>query len=90
MGFMDELKKLTQPYDDEDDFFEDMESQRIEEVTNVPHFCMWKNTNQEEMGFVYAERKTNKKLFAEFEEFSKPEARIFELLLYDELYKLIN
>ena len=30
------------------------------------------------------------KLFAEFEEFSKPEARIFELLLYDELYKLIN
>jgi len=23
MGFMDELKKLTQPYDDEDDFFED-------------------------------------------------------------------
>ena len=22
MGFMDELKKLTQPYDDEDDFFE--------------------------------------------------------------------
>ena len=23
MGFMDELKKLTQPYDDEDDFYED-------------------------------------------------------------------
>jgi len=23
MGFMDELRKLTQPYDDEDDFFED-------------------------------------------------------------------
>lgn len=23
MGFMDELKKLTQPYDDEEDFFED-------------------------------------------------------------------
>ena len=22
MGFMDELKKLTQPYDDEEDFFE--------------------------------------------------------------------
>ena len=22
MGFMDELRKLTQPYDDEDDFFE--------------------------------------------------------------------
>ena len=22
MGFMDELKKLTQPYDDDDDFFE--------------------------------------------------------------------
>ena len=22
MGFMDELKKLTQPYEDEDDFFE--------------------------------------------------------------------
>ena len=25
MGFMDELKKLTQPYDDEDDFFEGSE-----------------------------------------------------------------
>ena len=25
MGFMDELKKLTQPYEDEDDFFEDAE-----------------------------------------------------------------
>ena len=23
MGFMDQLRKLTQPYDDEDDFFED-------------------------------------------------------------------
>ena len=22
MGFMDELRKLTQPYDDEDDFYE--------------------------------------------------------------------
>ena len=29
MGFMDELKKLTQPYDDDDDFFEDAnESER--------------------------------------------------------------
>ena len=26
MGFMDELKKLTQPYDDEDDFFEGAET----------------------------------------------------------------
>ncbi|MBQ9720821.1 MAG: cell division protein SepF [Oscillospiraceae bacterium] len=26
MGFMDELRKLTQPYDDEDDFFEDADS----------------------------------------------------------------
>ncbi len=25
MGFLDELKKLTQPYDDDDDFFEDAE-----------------------------------------------------------------
>ena len=25
MGFLDELKKLTQPYDDEDDFFEESE-----------------------------------------------------------------
>ena len=27
MGFMDELKKLTQPYDDDDDFFEGSESE---------------------------------------------------------------
>ena len=26
MGFMDELRKLTQPYDDEDDFFEGAET----------------------------------------------------------------
>ena len=26
MGFMDELRKLTQPYDDDDDFFEDADS----------------------------------------------------------------
>ena len=25
MGFLDELKKLTQPYDDDDDFFEESE-----------------------------------------------------------------
>lgn len=35
MGFMDELKKLTQPYDDEDDFFEgaDMASKKEPVVT---------------------------------------------------------
>ena len=27
MGFMDELRKLTQPYDDEDDFFEGADAQ---------------------------------------------------------------
>jgi len=73
---------------EEDDFFEDMESQRIEEITNVPHFCMWKNINKYDMGYIYSEGKTNKKLFAEFEEFSKPEARIFELILFHELDKL--
>ena len=25
MGFLDELKKMTRPYDDEDDFYEDEE-----------------------------------------------------------------
>ena len=33
MGFMDELRKLTQPYDDEDDFYEGADSSLREQQT---------------------------------------------------------
>ncbi len=38
MGFMDELKKLTQPYDDEDDFFEgaDESFKTVQATTETP------------------------------------------------------
>ena len=38
MGFMDELKKLTQPYDDEDDFFEgaDESFKAVQATTETP------------------------------------------------------
>ena len=32
MGFMDELRKLTQPYDDEDDFYEGADSSLREQA----------------------------------------------------------
>ena len=35
MGFMDQLRKLTQPYDDEDDFFEDSDTS-LRQAANVP------------------------------------------------------
>ena len=36
MGFMDELRKLTQPYDDEDDFYEGAESDLREQAQPSP------------------------------------------------------
>ena len=35
MGFMDELRKLTQPYDDEDDFFEGADGSLRESQTQA-------------------------------------------------------
>jgi len=37
MGFMDELKRLTQPYDDEDDFYEDADESFIPKQKESPN-----------------------------------------------------
>ncbi|MBR1456392.1 MAG: cell division protein SepF [Oscillospiraceae bacterium] len=44
MGFMDELRKLTQPYDDEDDFFEDADSSLRESVQPSEAQLQFENT----------------------------------------------
>ena len=44
MGFMDELKKLTQPYDDEDDFFEGAETARKKEPVVTPAQMAFEDT----------------------------------------------
>lgn len=36
MGFMDELRRLTQPYDDEDDFYEDADESAYEQKFREP------------------------------------------------------
>lgn len=36
MGFLNELKKLTRPYDDDDDEFEDFKPKAVEEVPSAP------------------------------------------------------
>lgn len=44
MGFMDELKKLTQPYDDEDDFFEGADMARKNEPAVTPAQMAFEDT----------------------------------------------
>lgn len=44
MGFMDELKKLTQPYDDEDDFFEGADTSRKNEPAVTPAQMAFEDT----------------------------------------------
>ncbi len=44
MGFMDELKKLTQPYDDEDDFFEGADMARKNEPSVTPAQMAFEDT----------------------------------------------
>lgn len=44
MGFMDELKKLTQPYDDEDDFFEGADVARKNEPVVTPAQMAFEDT----------------------------------------------
>ena len=44
MGFMDELKKLTQPYDDEDDFFEGADVARKNEPAVTPAQMAFEDT----------------------------------------------
>ena len=44
MGFMDELKKLTQPYDDEDDFFEGADMARKSEPAVTPAQMAFEDT----------------------------------------------
>ena len=44
MGFMDELKKLTQPYDDEDDFFEGADMARKNEPVVTPAQMAFEDT----------------------------------------------
>ena len=49
MGFMDELRKLTQPYDEEDDFFEGADgSLREEQVQPSAAQIEFENTFGEE------------------------------------------
>lgn len=44
MGFMDELRKLTQPYDDEDDFFEGADTTRKKEPAVTPAQMAFEDT----------------------------------------------
>ena len=44
MGFMDELRKLTQPYDDEDDFFEGADTSRKNEPVVTPAQMAFEDT----------------------------------------------
>lgn len=44
MGFLDELKKLTQPYDDEDDFFEGADVARKSEPSVSPAQMAFEDT----------------------------------------------
>ncbi|MCR5665143.1 MAG: hypothetical protein K6G17_09760, partial [Oscillospiraceae bacterium] len=44
MGFLDELKKLTQPYDDEDDTYEGADVARREEPAVTPAQLAFEDT----------------------------------------------
>lgn len=50
MGFMDELKKLTQPYDDEDDYFDGSEMPRKNEAPVTPAQMAFEDTFAAEAG----------------------------------------
>ena len=50
MGFMDELRKLTQPYDDEDDFYDDADSSLSQSAQPSEAQMVFENTFGAETG----------------------------------------
>ena len=81
--------KYTVPSkEDISDILSDMQFNLMENVCSVPHFDIRDNKNQNKKGYITSKDKNLDKLFEEFEEYSKPEARAFALCAINEADKL--
>ena len=76
---------------DIDEIKNDIFNQKVENASNVPHFSIFSDMYNKKAGeSVSATFKPKKVLFKEFDEFSRPQARAYQLCVLHELDKLNN
>ena len=66
----------------------DMHCSSFEEVSNVPHFHIYDHFNEGQEFHISSQGKSQRKLFKEFSEFSRPLARAYALCAINEAVKL--
>ena len=66
----------------------DIFEQRVESMANVAHFSVYRDYfNKRNSTYITSKNKSEEQLFREFEEFSRPEARAYQLCVLNELDK---
>ena len=85
-------KKSNSPLTKEDIklIIEKIVQQNIEKIANVPHFHIDQKNERPPAGNIDSRKKTDKKLFEEFESFSQPLARAYSLCSIHEAIKLLD
>ena len=64
----------------------DIYQQKVENISNVPHFCVYKDSlNKDKPDYISSKGKSKETLFREFDEFSRPQSRAFQLCILNEL-----
>ena len=75
-----------------DDYYDveiDTSYQKAEVIGNIPHFSVFDDKRNEHCNYsIVAKDKTEEELFKEFEDFSRPSARAYQLLVLAELDKM--
>ncbi|MBQ9245846.1 hypothetical protein IJ182_06230 [bacterium] len=67
----------------------DIFNQKVEKTTNVAHFSIFNDRyNRKEKDSISARKKEKTELFKEFDDFSKPSARAYQLCVLDEISKI--
>ena len=67
---------------------EEINSQDVECMSNTPHYSIYdENYNVKKPFSITTKDKTDEELFADFENFSKPSARAYQLCILHELFK---
>ena len=86
-GFSENQNNLTQ--NDIDNIKSDLRYQRVEMASNVPHFSIYSDKlNRDRDYSVSSKGQSKEKLFKKFEEYSRPSARAYQLLVLAELDKI--
>ena len=95
-SIIDDLKKCTQDENyihlsskDVSAIEADMRYSKIERIANVPHFYMDEtDVSKNRSATIFAKQKTQRQIFREFENFSRPLGRMYALCTLDEIKKI--